>query len=60
MQDYKARIEKLLTGAAERDLIANLATDKQKRELFQKLAHDYREMAKDIEQIIAVRGTDAG
>jgi hypothetical protein len=59
MQDYKARIEKLLTGAAECDLIANLATDKQKRELFQKLAHDYREMAKDIEKITAIRGTGA-
>jgi len=56
MQDYKARIENLLTGAAECDLIANLATDKQKRELFEKLARDYREMAEDIQKIIAIRG----
>ena len=58
MQDFKARLENLLTQAAECDLIANLATDIQKRELFQKLAREYREMASDVEKIIAIRGPD--
>jgi hypothetical protein len=33
MRDYKARIEKLRKEAAECEMIANLATDKEKREL---------------------------
>jgi hypothetical protein len=55
MQDYRARIEKLLKEAADCDLIANLATDKQKRELFERLARDYRTMAADVEKIIDIR-----
>jgi hypothetical protein len=55
MVDFKARVDKLLTEAAECDLIAGLATDVQKRELFERLARDYREMAADIEKIIAIR-----
>jgi hypothetical protein len=55
MHDFKARHEKLLKEAAECDLIANLTTDVEKRALFEKLARDYREMAKDIEKIIASR-----
>jgi hypothetical protein len=57
MVDLKARVEKLLTEAAECDLIAGLATDVQKRELFERLARDYRAMAADIEKIIAIRGS---
>jgi hypothetical protein len=56
MQDFKARLEKLLSEADDCDLIARLATDIQKRELFERLARDYRAMAKDIEKIIAIRG----
>jgi hypothetical protein len=55
MQDFKARQEKLLKEAAECDLVANLTTDVEKRALFEKLARDYREMAGDIEKIIAIR-----
>lgn len=55
MQDFLARLERLQAAAAECDLIANLAADVQKREMFNKLAADYRAMAKDIEKIIAIR-----
>lgn len=55
MKDFKARVEKLLIEAADCDLIANLATDAQKREMFEKLAHDLRKMAQGIEKIIATR-----
>ena len=56
MKDLQARIEKLLTEAAECDLIAGLATDVKKRELFERLARDYREMAKDVKKILDIRG----
>lgn len=55
MQDFLARLERLQAAAAECDLIANSAADVQKREMFNKLAADYRAMAKDIEKIIAIR-----
>ena len=55
MKDFRARIEKLLTEAAECDLIARLTTDISKRELFERLACDYREMAQDVEKIAAIR-----
>ena len=59
MKDLQARVEKLLKGAKECDLIAKRATaDIQKRALFEKLARDYREMAQDVQAIIAIRGTD--
>ena len=57
MKDFQATIDKLLSEASECDLVATRATDVQKRELFERLARDYREMAVDIEKIIAVRGT---
>jgi hypothetical protein len=38
MQDLRDKLEKLLTEAEDCDLIGRLATDKQKRELFKKLA----------------------
>jgi hypothetical protein len=56
MKDFQARVERLLAEAGECDLIAGLAMDVQKRELFEKLARDYREMARDIKKTIAIRG----
>ncbi len=41
MQDMKAQLEKLLTEASECALIASLATDKKKRDLFSKLSEHY-------------------
>jgi hypothetical protein len=56
MQDLREKLEKLLTEAEDCDLIGRLATDKQKRELFKRLATDLREMARDIEAMIASKG----
>jgi hypothetical protein len=56
MKDFQARIEKLRIEAAECDLVAGLATDVKKRELFERLARDYREMVRDVEKIMAIRG----
>jgi hypothetical protein len=55
MKDFQARVESLLKQAAECDLVANLATDVEKRELFARLAREYREMARDVKKIIAIR-----
>ena len=53
MEDIKGKLEKLLTEAAECDMIGNLATDKAKRDLFRKLAADLRAMADDLQAIVA-------
>jgi hypothetical protein len=55
MKDFKARLESLLIQAAECDLITDSATDVEKRHLFARLARDFRQMARDIEKIIAAR-----
>lgn len=55
MQDFQARFEKLQNEAAECDRIASRATDIQKRQLFEKLAHDYREMAEGVRKIIEIQ-----
>jgi hypothetical protein len=49
----RVKLEKLLVEAEDCDLIGKLATDPQKRELFEKLATDLRSMARDIEAKIA-------
>ncbi len=53
MEDMRAHLEKMLTQAAECELIRDLATDPQKRELFDRLAKHHRELAKHIELAIA-------
>jgi hypothetical protein len=55
MEDLSARLEKLLTEAADCELIGKLATDPNKRALFQKLATDLRSMARDVEAVIVGR-----
>lgn len=55
MQDLKAKLEKLISEAIDCETIGNLATDKAKRDMFRKLAHDLRAMAQDIEALIAAR-----
>ena len=59
MEDLKAKHEHLLEQAIDCDLISRLAADKQKRDLFRKLAADLRSMAKDVEAEIASRVTKA-
>jgi hypothetical protein len=55
MEDLSAKLEKLLAEAEDCDLIGKLATDRNKRELFKRLAHDLRQMTRDIEAVIAAR-----
>lgn len=50
MLDFTKQIEKLEEDAAECDLIAHLATDRQKREAFSALAEQYRSMARKLRQ----------
>jgi hypothetical protein len=53
MQDMRAQLEKLRTGAAECALIRDLATDPKKRELFTKLADHLTVLADEVERAIA-------
>ena len=48
MTDLRDRLERLETLTAECELIAKLATDSSKRELYLTLAVQYREMAADM------------
>jgi hypothetical protein len=57
MQDLKDKMEKLMADAAECDLIAGLAADKDKREAFRNLAAQHRKMAEDLGKLIAVRSS---
>jgi len=53
MKDMHAQLEKLLTEASECALIASLASDKMKRDLFAKLAEQYGVLAGEVERAIA-------
>jgi hypothetical protein len=57
MDDLRAKLDKLLSEAEDCDLIGKLATDKNKRELFKRIAVDLRSMAREIEAEIAVLKT---
>jgi hypothetical protein len=60
MQDMYAQREKLLVNAADCELIANLATDAKKREMFEHLAKQMRKFADDVGAEISAReGKDA-
>jgi hypothetical protein len=62
VEDLKARLEKLLTGAEDCALNSKLATDRKKRDLFNKLAADLRRLARDVEALTASRcaGSEGG
>ena len=51
MKDYRASIEKLRKEAAEAALIRDLATDKAKREVFNRLHDHLSRLADEIEQL---------
>jgi hypothetical protein len=53
MIEMQAHLDKSCAQAAECELIRDLATDPQKRELFDRLARHHRELAKHIESEIA-------
>ena len=56
MKDYQAHIEKLRKEAAECGLIRDLATDKRKRETFDRLASHLTVLADQVEQALIERG----
>ena len=60
MKDYQAQLEKLRTDAAECALIRDLATDKAKRELFDRLANHLTVLAQQVEMAMLERRKDAG
>jgi hypothetical protein len=52
MNDLRARYEKVLADAAECELIRSLASDPEKRKMFDDLARQYRRMADALKQEI--------
>ena len=52
MQDMQAHLEKLRTQASECQMISDLATHQQKRELFAKLAEHHRRLADQVERAL--------
>ena len=57
MKDYQAHLEKLRKDAAECALVRDLATDKAKRELFDRLARHLDQLADEVERAMNVRKT---
>jgi hypothetical protein len=55
MQDMKASAEKLRSEASNAEQIARSATDLQKRELYERLAVHFRQLADEIEKVMADR-----
>jgi hypothetical protein len=55
MKDYQTSVEHLRREAAETRLIADLATDKAKRETFAKLADHLDALADEVEHALAAR-----
>jgi hypothetical protein len=55
MTDLEGKLERFETLAAECELIAKLATDDAKRELYLRLALHYRELATDMRKAIATK-----
>jgi hypothetical protein len=58
VEDLQARLERLLIDAEDCALIAKLATDERKRDLFNRLATDLRGMALDVQALIALKRTE--
>ena len=50
MKDYQASIEKLRKDAAEAALIRDLARDKTKREMYDRLHRHFNGLADEVEQ----------
>ena len=60
MKDYRASLEKLRQDAAEAALIRDLATDKTKREMFDRLHQHLNRLAEEVEQAMLARSRAAG
>jgi hypothetical protein len=59
MLDMKAHLEKLHVQIAECEIIRDLATDPNKRELFGRLAEHHKVLAAEIERAIAENANPA-
>jgi len=57
MKDYQAHLEKLRKDAAECALVRDLATDKAKREMFDRLARHLEQLADEVERVMNARKT---
>ncbi len=57
MKDYQAHVEKLRKDAAECALVRDLASDKAKRELFDRLARHLDQLADEVERATNARKT---
>jgi len=57
MKDYQAHLEKLRKDAAQCALVRDLATDKAKREMFDRLARHLDQLADEVERAMNVRKT---
>jgi hypothetical protein len=55
MNDLQAKLERFEIDAAECEIIARLATDTAKRELYLRLALHYRELVADMRKAIATK-----
>jgi ribosomal protein S7 len=55
MKDYQTSVEHLRKEASEMRLIADLATDKAKRETFAKLADHLNALADEVERAMAAK-----
>lgn len=55
MKDYQTHLEKLRRDAAECALVRDLATDKAKREMFDRLARHLDELADQVERAMKAR-----
>ena len=55
MKDYQAHLEKLRKDAAECALVRDLATDKAKRDMFDRLARHLDQLADEVERAMNVR-----
>jgi hypothetical protein len=58
MKDYQKHLEKLRKDAAECALVRDLATDRAKREMFDRLAQHLDQLADEVER--AMRTREAG
>ena len=60
MKDFQASIEKLRRDAAEAALIRDLATDKTKREMFDRLHNHFNRLADEVEEAMKSSNRSAG
>lgn len=58
MSELRSKLDKLRADAEDYDLTAQLATDPERRNAFRLLAAQTRDIAAQLERLIASSGTD--